>query len=185
MAKKPRVRLSLDEGGNSTLREIIGPMPREGFGPPPRAAAGGATTPATGVRGGLGKAADAAKSFGGGKWGRRLLVGGGWLGTAWMALELMGLLKEAAEDKQGQETRRIGSETWAEDLMTAGSRSLEDRLASSQRFARRARDRREINPGMSRELRALIEGREKELSGMTQKVNPSIREAYARHGLIS
>lgn len=191
MARKPRVRLSFDEGGGSALRELIGPMPREGIGPNPSAAGASPSSgaaraaPATGVRSGLGKAADAAKSFGGGKWGKRLLLGGGWLGTAWMAIELLGILKEAAKDKQGEATRRIGGETWAQDLMTAGSRTLEDELASSDRFAQRARNSREIKPGMSRELQSLIEGREKELSGMTQKVKPSIREAYARHGLIS
>ena len=121
-----------------------------------------------------------------GRLGSKLLVGGGLLGTGLMALDVLSMLKEGAQDDTYKQLRSgSGGELQSSLAAMTGPREM-DRLRASQGFRRRAEMNRTVNPRVSSDLRALLEDRQiRELAGAGQSIKPSIREAYARMGLFA
>ena len=121
-----------------------------------------------------------------GRLGSKLLVGGGLLGTGLMALDLLMMLKEGAQDDTYKQLKAgSGGELQGALAAVTGPREM-DRLRASQGFRRRAEMNRTVNPRVSSDLRALIEDRQiRELAGAGQQIKPSLREAYARMGLFA
>ena len=118
--------------------------------------------------------------------GSKFLIGGGLLGTGLMALDLLSMLKEGAQDDTYKQLRAgSGGELQSSLAAVTAPREM-DRLRASQGFRRRAEMNRTVNPRVSSDLRALLEDRQiRELAGAGQSIKPSIREAYARMGLFA
>lgn len=136
----------------------------------------------TGGKGLLGKAG----RFG--SLGKGLLYGAGALGTGLMALDLLMMLKGAAsESGTGPQAARGRYNEDLMSMMQGGSGGLRSQLETS----RLARDMsnlqdRDYAVEPSRELRNLMGSTDPSvLYRMRQQVNPSLREAYARAGLVA
>ena len=117
--------------------------------------------------------------------GGKLLWGGGALGSVWMALELMKLLSEGSKTEV-LERARDRDQGWKQDnLETLLSPSRRDRLAASEDMLKVASKTRDYTPIMSDELRLLLGDEGKQLARHRITSAPSIKEAYARAGLVS
>jgi|TARA_R110002020_G_scaffold114056_2_gene262373 hypothetical protein len=138
------------------------------------------------IRKGVGKKGLAAAAGG---IGGKLLVGGGILGTALMAMDILSGAKESSNRSSDSMRSLRGRRDmdFAENLSAiTGPREM-DRLKASRQFRKQATGTAgSMDKRMSAELRSLLsEGQAQELGRMRQQMKPGIREAYARVGLVA
>lgn len=122
----------------------------------------------------------ALKGFGG-----TVLKGAGAIGTALTILQLIDLLADAAQDDSGQGFRDRSTSDLRTLLEGSSPNSLQSRLQLSEIVKDAAISNPTNRPmAMSNELRSLLTPDTSDLISVAKKSKPSLKESYARAGLI-
>jgi len=122
----------------------------------------------------------ALKGFGG-----TLLKGAGAVGTAFTILQLIDLLADASQDDSGQGFRDRSTGNLRTLLEGSSPDSLQSRLQLSEIVKDSALSNPTNTPmAMSNDLRRLLTPNASDLINVARKTKPSLKESYARAGLI-
>lgn len=114
-----------------------------------------------------------------------LAIGGGIAGT-FMLLELLKILKDSGGSKGLAEARMRAPSEYAESMQLVNSPRMMDRIRSSQELRTLAESDPQARIPMSRELQDAITMDPREIYRYRQQMkSPSLREAYARAGLMT
>ena len=114
-----------------------------------------------------------------------LAIGGGIAGT-FMLLEFLKMLKDSGGSKGLAEARMRAPSEYAESMQLVNSPRMMDRIRSSQELRTLAESDPQARMPMSRELQDAITMDPREIYRYRQQMKaPSLREAYARAGLMT
>lgn len=114
-----------------------------------------------------------------------LAIGGGIAGT-FMLMELLKMIKDSGGSKGLAEARMRAPSEYAESMQLVNSPRMMDRIRSSQELRTMAESDPQARIPMSRELQDAITMDPREIYRYRQQMKaPSLREAYARAGLMT
>tara|TARA_R100000655_G_scaffold97569_1_gene140552 strand:- start:52 stop:861 length:810 start_codon:yes stop_codon:yes gene_type:complete len=119
--------------------------------------------------------------------GGKLLWGGGVLGTAMLAFDILNMLRSSTTDTPTTRARDSYGQNVMADMRRMNTPTDRQQLRDSRLFrdlSQATANQRDSPVPMSPELRDLIRTDPNVLYKMRQQMNPSLREAYARAGLI-
>jgi hypothetical protein len=120
--------------------------------------------------------------------GRMALLGTGYLGVGLTALEILNLIRGAASEQNvGPKAAMARSTGQMQEMLGMGSGGMTEALRESSMLRQMANlQDRDTPVEPSQELRRLMGSSDPAtLYRMRQQVNPSLREAYARAGLVA
>jgi len=117
--------------------------------------------------------------------GGKFLMGAGAVGTGLTVLQLLSMLYDSSQDDSGQGFRERSTDDLSTLLSGSDPNSLQNRLEFSEILRKAAvSDPQSPSISMSSELRNLLTPNASDLINVAKKSKPSLKESYARAGLI-